>query len=233
MSYDVSAYTSDEQAAILALIAHSYGVPSSLITDYVPGNFVTAALFNKRNAEIDALLAYLEDSRRDETARALVAETVLNNRISAIVGGGGGASFISQDTASPVSGTHALGDVVFNANPAAGQPIGWMCTVGGTPGTWVVLGYLYKSRTVTTSTTLDDSDSTVQVNATAALNITLPDNNFGSGKSLVVKDVAGNASTFTISFLAGSGTTLGEPTSIDSNYGSRTLYLDGTVWRIQ
>ena len=47
-------------------------------------------------------------------------------------------------TAAPTTGTWAQGDVVLNSNPAeaggAGAKyivIGWKCTVGGTPGTWL------------------------------------------------------------------------------------------------
>lgn len=41
--------------------------------------------------------------------------------------------------AAPVSLTWTRGDVVWNEEPAVGQPIGWMCTVAGTPGTWVAM----------------------------------------------------------------------------------------------
>ena len=37
--------------------------------------------------------------------------------------------------AAPVSGTYALGDFVWNFNPASGV-LGWVCTTAGTPGTW-------------------------------------------------------------------------------------------------
>lgn len=36
----------------------------------------------------------------------------------------------------PSTGTHAVGDIVFNADPVAGGYIGWVCTSAGTPGTW-------------------------------------------------------------------------------------------------
>lgn len=89
MSYDVSYYSVDEQAAILILLNKVYGQPGGGITAYAPGNFATAALFNKRNDLIDALLSYLKDSLDDEILRAKVAETVLANRISAITGENG------------------------------------------------------------------------------------------------------------------------------------------------
>jgi hypothetical protein len=42
----------------------------------------------------------------------------------------------------PVSGTFVLGDRVINSAPTVGQPKGWVCTVAGTPGTWVSEGNL-------------------------------------------------------------------------------------------
>lgn len=45
-------------------------------------------------------------------------------------------------TAAPTTGTWALGDRVQNSSPAVGSPKGWMCTVAGTPGTWVSEGNL-------------------------------------------------------------------------------------------
>jgi hypothetical protein len=42
----------------------------------------------------------------------------------------------------PTSGTWNQGDVVFNSAATVGQPKGWQCTVGGTPGTWVSMGNL-------------------------------------------------------------------------------------------
>jgi len=38
--------------------------------------------------------------------------------------------------------TWAVGDTVYNSAPAVGQPVGWKCTVAGTPGTWVALANL-------------------------------------------------------------------------------------------
>jgi len=43
-------------------------------------------------------------------------------------------------TAAPTTGTHALGDFVRNSNPTGAAPTyGWLCTAGGTPGTWVAV----------------------------------------------------------------------------------------------
>jgi hypothetical protein len=39
-------------------------------------------------------------------------------------------------TAAPTAGTWTQGRIVHNATPAAGGTPGWVCTTGGTPGTW-------------------------------------------------------------------------------------------------
>lgn len=44
--------------------------------------------------------------------------------------------------AAPAAGTWQAGAYVKRLTPAVGQPKGWYCTVGGTPGTWVSEGNL-------------------------------------------------------------------------------------------
>ena len=55
----------------------------------------------------------------------------------------------NADTAAPTTGDHAQGDIVRNSEPAeagAGGSkyvvIGWICTVSGTPGTWLPMRVL-------------------------------------------------------------------------------------------
>ena len=47
-----------------------------------------------------------------------------------------------QSTAPYSTATWVLGSKAFNSSPAVGQPKGWVCTVAGTPGTWVSEGNL-------------------------------------------------------------------------------------------
>lgn len=49
---------------------------------------------------------------------------------------------VTYAAAAPAAGTWAVGDRVFNESPAVGQPKSWVCTVAGTPGTWVSEGAL-------------------------------------------------------------------------------------------
>lgn len=45
-------------------------------------------------------------------------------------------------TAVPTTLAYLLGDRILNINPVVGQPKAWVCTVAGTPGTWVSEGNL-------------------------------------------------------------------------------------------
>ena len=46
---------------------------------------------------------------------------------------------IFMGTVPPNSSLHKRGELCININPASGQPWAWVCTVDGTPGTWVAL----------------------------------------------------------------------------------------------
>jgi Right handed beta helix region len=64
----------------------------------------------------------------------------------------GGGTYINPDkskgrsflylSAAPTAGTWARGDIVKNSAPSVGAARGWVCTVAGTPGTWVSEGNL-------------------------------------------------------------------------------------------
>lgn len=55
-----------------------------------------------------------------------------------------GQNIIMLGTAAPTSTrmSWSVGDRVINSAPAVGQPKGWICTVAGSPGTWVSEGNL-------------------------------------------------------------------------------------------
>lgn len=49
----------------------------------------------------------------------------------------GSAGFnVYAGTAAPTSGTYGQGDWCIATTPTAGQPGLWVCTTGGSPGTW-------------------------------------------------------------------------------------------------
>lgn len=46
------------------------------------------------------------------------------------------------DSAAPAAGTWSAGDIVYNVAPISGGYLGWVCTLGGTPGTWKTFGLI-------------------------------------------------------------------------------------------
>lgn len=52
-------------------------------------------------------------------------------------------------SAPPTTGTWAVGDKVYHTSPTIGTYLGWVCTAGGTPGTWQGFGQVSVSRDVT------------------------------------------------------------------------------------
>ena len=52
----------------------------------------------------------------------------------------GSHRFVGWVSAAPSSGSYRQGDYVQNSNPVASGNMGWICTVGGTPGIWKSYG---------------------------------------------------------------------------------------------
>jgi hypothetical protein len=75
-----------------------------------------------------------------------------NNRLSGSVSnfpvavptrvGGHGVGTLYAANAIPTAGTYRVGDRCVNSAPTVGSPKSWVCTVAGTPGTWVSEGNL-------------------------------------------------------------------------------------------
>ncbi len=53
-----------------------------------------------------------------------------------------GTVSVAARSAAPVSGTWAVGDIIYNTAPAAEGYVGWVCTGAGTPGTWKTFGVI-------------------------------------------------------------------------------------------
>jgi len=51
-----------------------------------------------------------------------------------------GAGNMDYEASAPTSGTWPLGWIRWNTAPVAGENVGWVCTVAGTPGTWMPFG---------------------------------------------------------------------------------------------
>lgn len=88
-------------------------------------------------AEIIAATEYVENGWYSATPTIL---NTANARLINFYGTLGRA--VTYDTGVPTINTWAVGDRVFNQSPSVGQPKSWVCTVAGTPGTWVSEGNL-------------------------------------------------------------------------------------------
>lgn len=62
--------------------------------------------------------------------------------MQALVTIAGGIRGTAARASAPGTGTHAVGEVVFNVDPIATGFIGWVCVTAGTPGTWKTWGVI-------------------------------------------------------------------------------------------
>lgn len=132
-------------------------------------------------------------------------------------------------TSAPTSGQWSVNDVIENTAPAAtGSPRGWVCTVAGTPGTWVAYGQLKDKSSVTSVTAAGNvalTDNIVEI-GTGGFNVTLAAPS-ASVPGNVVRIVNANASPVTL--VAGTGTSIVGNVTLSAN-ASATLESAGTVW---
>lgn len=109
----------DKKIAAVEFLKRMLG---SVDIDYLTTITMTAA-----DADNDSMLVF--DADGPGFKRLLVAQ-IKNTLLR---------GFIGSAAAAPTSGTYSTGDLVKNNAPAAGAPLGWWCTAGGTPGSWVPL----------------------------------------------------------------------------------------------
>ena len=108
-------------------------------TGYIQVTNCTFKNLTSRASLLSASSTYIENGAIDETSSNVIVNTV-NAKIITNYDSAGNA--IASRTAAPTINTWGVGDVVWNSTPVVGQPKGWMCTVAGTPGTWVSMGNL-------------------------------------------------------------------------------------------
>src|SRR5678815_541505 len=134
-------------------------------------------------------------------------------------------------TAAPTAGTFVRGDIVWNSTPIAGGPIGWVCVVSGTPGTFAPFGGMAALGTAvaTTSgtsvdvtgipswvTAIDISFVGVSTNGTGAFQIQIGDaggietSGYTSSAIALATGAVGGILTATDSFLATSSSVAAE-----------------------
>ena len=60
-----------------------------------------------------------------------------------IIGGAdNNGRLVTNGIVAPTTGQWARGDIVFNREPAVGEPLGWICVAAGSPGTWAATAAL-------------------------------------------------------------------------------------------
>jgi hypothetical protein len=62
-----------------------------------------------------------------------------SNGLSRAFNNGTGTNVVLRVTAAPSAGTYKVGDRAWDTDAASGAPMGWVCTVAGSPGTWTAM----------------------------------------------------------------------------------------------
>jgi hypothetical protein len=102
-------------------------------------------------------------------------------------------------TAAPTTGTWRQGDRVWHSAPAAAGNIGWVCTTGGTPGTWKTFGVISVATapytvTYAASITLDPTlGSNPQITATGNPTIGVSTTGAFNGQQILLEVLASTA----------------------------------------
>ena len=120
-----------------------------------PGNGIQVSL-NSKDISVNPTYStsILTPNKDDVIVRK--GESLAQNNVLCVYDG---LNFIPVSTGAnysdnyPSTGTYARGDRVLNYLPWIGQPVSWICTASGTPGTWVSEGNLNPNNFTGSGTT--------------------------------------------------------------------------------
>ncbi len=110
---------------------------------YGNGEHIPAAGITDANVDSTAAIEWSKISKSGAVPADIGAQPTASPVFTGSVGIG--SNKISFGSAIPTTGTAAQGDFCFNTGAAAGGNFGWVCTVAGTPGTWMVAGIIDSS----------------------------------------------------------------------------------------
>lgn len=112
-----------------------------------------------------------------------------------------------EGTAAPTTGTWLVGEICWNSTPTnlRNGPPGWICNLGGTPGTWVAMGPVQDA--ITTMTDADATltpltsrrQNTLRAALTADRTLTLSTTNAYNGLDFIVTRTSASTGAFTLS----------------------------------
>lgn len=101
-------------------------MPASGNAAWATGDVITAVKLNNIETALAASVAKTGDQVTGEL-------TVLDLKVSGLTGATAASRYVGATTSgAPATGTFAVGDLVIDQTGAV-----WICTVAGTPGTWV------------------------------------------------------------------------------------------------
>lgn len=150
----------------------------------------------------------------------------------ALIGPNVDGSFRGYVGGAPIYGTWRKGDVVWNQDPDAGEFLGWVCTVAGTPGTWAPFAMPAKVASLNAASTITQNEDVVRLTGASAFTTTLPTSHT-AGRRITFKGDANTAAHNKTLAAGGAQTIDGAATyTLTSNYESVTLLSDGANWHI-
>lgn len=137
---------------------------------------------------------------------------------------------LTYGSAAPTTLAWDVGDVRVNDAPSAGSPIGWRCTVAGTPGTWEALQYvdLVNAQTIAGAKTFSSAaafSSSVTINNDANLL-------FVGGNQSTPVAAKNSADNSAVSISAGSSASMIGSVTVRGNWNGSSAtggYIDFTT----
>lgn len=111
----------------------TYATDTMLIGNIIRDT-VTAFRVNATSATLIGNTSYNCSTDLVRSSTSVVATTIGNRFANS------DSRRVTFGSAAPTAGTWTAGDVVYNTAPTVSGTIGWVCTTGGTPGTWTKYG---------------------------------------------------------------------------------------------
>lgn len=191
---------------VLTVSCIGFTVTRCIISDNIIGT--------KTNAATEKALRVVNGTFVDTVVRGnttpglieLAATGVVSfaNKAGRIIPTSSFGQIIGSGSVAPAAGTHFVGEVQLHSAPNSGGFIGWVCTTGGTPGTWLPFGILWSNaadvgdaiKTLTAGT-----DATTQrwnTPLTANRAVTLSTTNVWTGAKFRVVRQSGATGAFTL-----------------------------------
>jgi len=158
--YYMELWTGDKTVAGSTLVwtqdnVAAYSTSSNLQLKQFSGDGVTLAFtLTASVVSVNDTLVFIEGVYQNKTTYSVSGATVTfndapppgTNNVEVVYITAGQtlpvSSMEDSGTAPPTTGTWVLGWRRWNSAPVAGENVGWICTVAGTPGTWEPFGVI-------------------------------------------------------------------------------------------